>query len=219
MRLNQVSVLSLLLLAGATANAQSSALPMPPRRFGFTLGANSATLGGGDAQDAGRRTGLLAGALAVLPFSPTIAFQPEAAFTSKGASVDDGQNSGFTGALKMTYLEIPALLRFELAAATTGPRPFIYAGPALAFKMSCDFEVKGPGISASESCDTADANVKPNSTDFSVIGGAGVAFRMGGRTVGIAVQYDHSLSKISDQADVKHRVISILGTLEFPSGR
>lgn len=218
MRLSQVSVLSLLVLAGASANAQSSALPMPARRFGFTLGANSATLGGADAQDAGRRTGLLAGALAVLPFSPTLAFQPELAFTSKGASVDPGQ-SGFTGALKMTYLQIPALLRFELAAATTGPKPFIYAGPALAFKTGCDFEVKGPGISASESCDAADANVKPNSTDFSVIGGAGVAFRAGGRTVGIAIRYDHSLSKISDQADVKHRVISILGTLEFPSGR
>ena len=217
MRLSHVSVLSLLVLAGASANAQSSALPMPPRRFGFTLGVNSATVGGGDAQDAGRRTGPLLGALAVLPFSPTIAFQPELAFVSKGASVHDAQDPSFSGALKMTYLQIPALLRFELAAATTGPKPFLYAGPALAFKTSCDFEVKGPGISASSSCDNADVNA--NSTDFSLIGGAGIAFRMGGRTVGVAVRYDHSLSKISDQSDVKHRVISILGTLEFPSGR
>jgi len=208
------------MLAGAVgANAQSSALPMPPRRFGFTLGANSATVGGSDAQDAGRRTGLLAGALAVLPFSATLAFQPEVAFTSKGASVADPQDPGFSGALKMTYLEIPALLRFELAAATAGPHPFIYAGPALAFKTSCDFEVKGPGVSASSSCDNPDVNVKVNSTDFSLIGGAGIAFRTGGRTVGVAVRYDHSLSKISDQGDIKHRVISILGTIEFPSGR
>jgi len=217
MRFSQVSVLSLLVLAGATANAQSSALPMPPRRFGFTLGANSATVGGSDAQDAGRRTGLLAGALAVLPFSPTVAFQPELAFTSKGASVNDPGDPSFSGALKMTYLQIPALLRFELAAATTGPKPFIYAGPALAFKTSCNFEIKGSGISASANCD--DADVKANSTDFSVIGGIGVAFRAGGRTVGIAARYDYSLTKISDQGNVKHRVISLLGTLEFPSGR
>ena len=218
MRVSHVGVLSLLMVAGAVgANAQSSALPMPPRRFGFTLGANSATVGGGDAQDAGRRTGFLAGALAVLPFSPTLAFEPEIALTSKGASVKDAQAPGFSGALKMTYLQIPALLRFELAAATTGPHPFIYAGPALAFKTSCDFEVKGPGTSESTSCDNAD--VKANSTDFSVIGGIGIAFRMGGRTVGLAVRYDHSLSKIANDSDVKHRVISILGTLEFPSGR
>jgi len=218
MRVSHVGVLSLLMVAGAvSANAQSSALPMPLRRFGFTLGANSATVGGGDAQDAGRRTGLLAGALAVLPFSPTLAFEPEIAFTSKGASVQDAQDPGFSGALKMTYLQIPALLRFELAAATTGPHPFVYAGPALAFKTSCDFEVKGPGISGSSSCDNA--GVDANSTDFSVIGGAGIAFRMGGRTVGVAVRYDHSLSKIANDSDVKHRVISILGTLEFPSGR
>ena len=218
MRVSHVGVLSLLMIAGAVgANAQSSALPMPPRRFGFTLGANSATVGGADAQDAGRRTGLLAGALAVLPFSPTLAFEPEIAFTSKGASVQDAQDPGFSGALKMTYLQIPALLRFELAAATTGPHPFVYAGPALAFKTSCDFEVKGPGISGSSSCDNAGVN--PNSTDFSVIGGAGIAFRMGGRTVGVAVRYDHSLSKIANDSDVKHRVISVLGTLEFPGGR
>ena len=218
MRVTHVGVLSFLMIAGAVgANAQSSALPMPPRRFGFTLGANSATVGGSDAQDAGRRTGLLAGALAVLPFSPILAFEPEIALTSKGASVQDAQTPGFSGALKMTYLQIPALLRFELAAATTGPHPFVYAGPALAFKTSCNFEVKGPGLSESSSCDNA--GVKPNSTDFSVIGGAGIAFRMGGRTVGVAVRYDHSLSKIANDSDVKHRVISILGTLEFPSGR
>jgi hypothetical protein len=108
-------------------------------------------------------------------------------------------------------------MRFELAAATVGPKPFIYAGPALGFKMSCNVEFQGQGISASSSCDAAGGNV--NSTDFSLIGGAGIAFNMGGRTVGIAVRYDHSLSKISNESDVKHRVISILGTLEFPSGR
>jgi outer membrane protein with beta-barrel domain len=215
MRIAHVGAVAVLTLASATtAQAQS---PVPPRRFGITLGANSATVGGSDAQDAGRRTGLLAGALAVLPFSTTIAFQPELAFTSKGASVSDPSDPSFSGALKMTYLQIPALLRFELAAATTGPKPFIYAGPALAFKTGCNFEVKGSGISASASCDAAD--VQPNSTDFSVIGGIGVAFRAGGRTVGIAARYDYSLSKISDQGDIKHRVISLLGTLEFPSGR
>jgi hypothetical protein len=217
MQPRHVGLLSFLIVTGAASLSAQSSLPMPPRRFGFTLGANSATVGGGDAEDAGRRTGLLAGALAVFPFSPTLAFEPEIAFTSKGATVHDPEDPSFSGALKMTYLQIPALLRFELAAATTGPKPFIYAGPALAFKTSCDFEIKGPGISASSSCDNADVNA--NSTDFSLIGGAGIAFRAGGRTVGIAVRYDHSLSKISDQTDVKHRVISILGTIEFPSGR
>ena len=217
MRTGLVCVSSLLIAANAAVATAQSGLPMPPRRFGFTLGANSATVAGNDAAGSGRRTGLLAGALAILPFSPTIAFQPELAFTSKGATVNDPQDPSFSGTLKMAYLQIPALVRFELAAATVGPHPFIYVGPALAFKTSCDFEIKGSGISASSSCDTEGANV--NSTDFSLIGGAGIAFRAGGRTVGIAARYDYSLSKIASDSDIKHRVISILGTLEFPSGR
>lgn len=218
MHLRHVSVLSLFVLAGTTANAQSSALPMPPRRFGFTLGANSATYSGKDIGDVSRRTGLLAGVLAVLPFSPTIAFEPEIAYSMKGANASEtSQSSGFSGSLTMGYLQIPALFRFELAAATVGPKPFIYAGPALAFKTSCTLEVHGPGISDSSSCDDSEGNL--NSTDFSLIGGAGVAFNMRGKTVGLAARYDYSLSKVSKVADLKNRVLSIIATLEFPSGR
>ncbi len=217
MRLGFVCVSSIAIASSAAVASAQSGLPMPPRRFGFSLGANSATVAGNDADGSGRRTGVLAGVLAVLPFSPTIAFEPELAYTSKGATVSDPADPGFAGTLKMTYLQVPALLRFELAAATVGPHPFIYAGPALAFKTGCNFDVKGSGFSATASCDAAGANI--NSTDFSLIGGAGIAFRAGGRIVGIAARYDYSLSKISSEADFKHRVISILGTLEFPSGR
>ena len=217
MRLSQVSVLSMLVLASASANAQSSALPMPPRRFGITLGANSATYSGNELGDVSRRTGLLAGVLAVLPFSPTIAFEPEIAYSMKGANASDSSQPGFSGSVTMGYLQIPALVRFELAAATVGPKPFIYAGPALAFKTSCTFEVHGPGISDSSSCNDAEGNV--NSTDFSLIGGAGIAFNMGGRTVGLAARYDYGLSNVSKAGDLKNRVLSILATLEFPSGR
>jgi hypothetical protein len=218
MRIAQVGVLGLLIIAGATgANAQSST-SMPPRRFGITLGANSATLGGSDASGSTRHTGLYAGALAVFPFSSTLAFQPEIAYASKGATAHDDVDPSSSGTLKMAYLQIPALIRFELAAATTGPKPFIYAGPSIAFKASCKFDLQGQGITLSSNCDDLNG-AKFASTDFSLIGGAGIAFNMSGRTVGIAVRYDHSLSKIDDQVDLKHRVISILGTIEFPSGR
>jgi hypothetical protein len=218
MRISQVGALGLLIVAGATgANAQSSA-SMPPRRFGITVGANSATLGGNDASGSSRHTGLYAGALAVFPFSSTLAFEPEIAYATKGATAHDNADPTSSGTLQMAYLQIPALIRFELAAATTGPKPFIYAGPSIAFKTSCNFELHGQGVTLNSDCDQLDgANFA--STDLSLIGGAGMAFNMSGRTIGIAVRYDHSLSKIDDQVDLKHRVISILGTIEFPSGR
>jgi hypothetical protein len=217
MRARRVSALNfLVLVAASVANAQSSA-SIPPRRFGFSLGANSATFSGNDLGSVSRRTGLLAGVLGVFPFSSTVAFEPEVVYSVKGANASDPSEPGFSGSVKTSYLQIPALLRFELAAATIGPKPFIYAGPALAFKTSCTFEVHGPGVSDSSSCDDAEGNI--NSTDFSLIGGIGIAFNAGGRTLGLAARYDYGLSKVSKAADLKNRVFSLLATLEFPSGR
>jgi len=218
MRFTHVGALSLLILAGsATANAQSS-LPMPPRRFGVLLGVNSSTLGGGDAQDASRKAGVVAGVLAVLPVSPVFSFEPEILYTMKGASAHDLDDPASTGELRMSYIQIPVLARFELAAATVGPKPYLYAGPALAFKTSCNFEVHDQGFNLSADCQQFEsADLKFNSTDFSLIGGIGVAFKTGGHTVSIAARYDHSLSKLSDNLDLKHRVISLVGTFEFGS--
>lgn len=217
MHLRQVSLLGFLITAGAASvNAQSSLLPMPPRRFGLLLGVNSSTLGGGDAQDASRKAGLVAGALAVLPVSPVFSFEPEIFYTMKGASAHDLEDPSSTGELKMNYIEIPVLARFELAAATTGPKPFIYAGPALAFKTGCTFEVHDQGFNFSGGCSEFEqAGLEFKSTDFSLLGGIGVAFKTSGHTVSIAARYDHSLSKLTDEIDLKHRVISLVGTFEF----
>jgi hypothetical protein len=217
MRIGTVGALSFLVVASAaTANGQSS-LPMPARRFGITLGANSATYSGNDLGDVSRRTGLLAGVLGVFPFSPTIALEPEIAYSMKGANASDASQPGFSGSVTVGYVQIPALLRFELAAATVGPKPFLYAGPALAFKANCSFEVHGQGISSSSNCDDVESNL--NSTDFSLIGGGGIAFNVGGRTVGLAARYDYSLTKFSSSSNLKNSVLSVLATLEFPSGR
>jgi len=217
MRMRCIGIAGLCALSLAGSASAQRGLPMPPRRFGITLGANEATFSGNDIGDVSRRTGVLAGVLAVLPFSPTIAFEPEIAYSMKGANASDASQPGFSGSVTVGYVQIPALMRFELAAATVGPKPFIYAGPALAFKTSCKFEVHGQGVSESTSCDDADSNV--NSTDFSLIGGAGIAFNMGGRTIGLAARYDYGLSKVSTATNLKNRVLSILATLEFPSGR
>jgi hypothetical protein len=217
MRVGIVGLSSLLIMASAApAIAQSSNLPMPPRRFGLLLGVNSSTLGGGDAQDASRKAGVVAGALAVLPVSPVFSFEPEILYTMKGASAHDLDDPASTGKLSMNYIEIPVLARFELAAATTGPKPYIYAGPALAFKTSCNFEVNDQGFNLSADCSQFEsAGLEFKSTDFSLLGGIGVAFKTSGHTVSIAARYDHSLSKLTDQIDLKHRVISLVGTFEF----
>ena len=198
-----------------TAAAQSIVLT-PPRRVGITLGVNSWTIDGTDAQDAKRRTGIMAGVLLVAPVTPIFAIQPELLYTMKGAKFND---AGVTGTLKMNYIEIPVLARFDVPSSG-GVRPFFYVGPSVSFKVSCDVTAEFQGQSESASCDDptlGEANVK--SVDYGAIVGAGLAFDVSGRAFTLGARYDHSLAKISDNSDIKHRVISVVGTLEFPWGR
>lgn len=198
-----------------TAVAQSAA-PIPPRRVGITLGINSSTLGGSDAQDAKRRTGIMAGVLLVAPVTPVFAIQPELLYTMKGAKFNDG---GATGTLKMNYIEIPVLARFDVPSSG-GVKPFFYVGPSISFKLSCDVTAEFQGQSESASCDdqtVGETNVK--SVDYGAVVGAGLAFDVSGKAFTLGARYDHSLAKVSDNSDIKHRVISVVGTLEFPWGR
>jgi hypothetical protein len=198
-----------------TLPAQAAAVPL--RRFGFTAGFNSSTVGGSDVTDASRRTGFTAGGLVVLPISQVFAIEPELLYTTKGAVSHEPASASAT--LKMNYVEVPVLLRVDVPASGE-LRPFLYAGPAVSFKASCNVEATDQGVSVSTSCDELNAQgAKLKTVDYGLVGGGGVAFNVGGRAFSIGARYDHSLGKISSDGDVKHRVISVLATFEFPWGK
>jgi hypothetical protein len=195
----------------ATVNAQSAAPPLT-RRFGIMAGVNSSTLGG-DVENVARRTGFIGGVLLVVPFGPTVALQPELFYTMKGAK---GNSDDFDATVKIDYFELPLLLRFDVPASG-GMRPFFYGGPAVSWKASCNFESNSTGVNVNFGCEELTGNqVHFNTTDYGAIVGAGVGFDLSGRTASIGVRYDHGFGKINDDGDVRNRVISVLGTLEFP---
>jgi hypothetical protein len=116
----------------------------------------------------------------------------------------------------MKYIEVPVLVRYE-AAGSGGMRPFVLGGPAIALRASCDLEGIDAGVTVDISCDEAEAQgLKFKSVDYSLIVGGGVAFDVGGRGLSIGVRYDHSLSEVADNSNIKHRVLSIVATFEFP---
>ena len=230
MRLRQVVCTGLIMVpmvaVFGTVRAQSAA-PVAPRRFGITAGINSSTFGGKDATNPtpSRRTGFMAGVLLVVPIRPSFAFQPELLYTMKGANIDDPSGSG---GYKMTYIEVPLLARFDIATSG-GVKPFLYAGPAVSFKMSCDIEIKSSFFNVNSTCEEFvsqfASTTKFKSIDYGAIIGGGLAFDLSGKTFSIGARYDHSFGKISEDTDptvgndVKHRVISVLATLEFPWGK
>ena len=215
MRLRLFVCISLVLLSPfAIAHGQTAA-PLSPRRFGVLAGINTATLAGRDVQAVSRHTAFMVGALVVAPLTTAVALQPEMLYTTKGAE----SNSGSSSTLKMNYLEIPVLARFDIAGSG-GTKPFVYAGPAVSFKMGCSIGATTAGSAPTLSCAEIEAqsngSTKFTAVDYGVIIGGGTTFDLSGRTFTVGARYDHSLRNITRDAVSKHRVLSVLATYEFP---
>jgi hypothetical protein len=188
-----------------------------PRRFGIAAGINSSTFSGSDTEDASRRTGFIGGIFLVAPLAPGFAIQPELLYSMKGAKFDD-PTEGVTGTFKMDYVEVPLLVRFDLVSSG-GVKPFLYAGPAISFKAGCKVDAEGQGQSVSLDCDEFGSDTKFKTVDYGAVIGGGLAFDMAGKMFTIGARYNHGLGKIAEDSETKHRVISVLATLEFPWGK
>jgi len=208
--------LRLLLAASTTVlpvfATHGQATVVPPARVGVTVGINSSTLSGDNAGETSRRTGFIGGAFVVIPATPAFSFQPELLFTMKGAKTSE---QGITGTLKLNYLEIPVLGRFDIPVAS-GVKPFVYAGPAISFNLSCTAQVSGSGINISGDCEDEDTGESVKKVDYSGVIGGGFAFGVSGHTVTIGARYTHGFASIGENGDAKNRTFSLLASLEFP---
>lgn len=159
------------------------------------------------------RVGIAAGASLTIGVSPNFAIEPEALFVQAGAK---GEQTGVKGNIKLSYIEVPVLAKVRIPAKKGGKvSPHFYAGPALGFKMSCNAKLTG-SITSSGKCGEGDfEEIDLKSTNFSVVGGAGLDI---GRAM-IGVRYDYGLSNVSngDTDKVKTRTLYILGGFSFPT--
>jgi hypothetical protein len=204
------SVVALLTVA-AGASAQDTTTS---RRFGFTASVNSATIAGKDVTAAKALTRGAVGALLVFQRTPMFAIQSELLWTMKGA---DDPNNG--AGLHMEYLELPLLARFDFGARMA--RPFIYAGPSIAYNTSCHFVVTDPAAPGTYSCDAVAelGGTRFKKVDYTMIAGGGVAFHIGRPIITIGAHYDYGLGRIAEDSDAKHRVGALVSAIEFPMGR
>jgi hypothetical protein len=212
------------LAAIAWAPSLSQSNPPSTPRFGIIAGVNQASLPG-DYTPHGNRTGFAGGLMSVLPLSPSFAIQPELMFTMKGAHTDSG---GISETAKAYYVELPVLARFEIPTSER-VKPFFYAGPGFAYRSSCTIEARfapeavmgivGDFTGACEikpQPDPPDPGAKYNKTDVDGIIGGGFAFDVGGRTASVSVRYDVGFVKFVTFSDSKNRVLSFMGTLDWP---
>jgi hypothetical protein len=207
------------LAAMAWTPALSQSNPQSKPRVGIIGGANLATLSGSYFENASNRIGFAAGVMAVLPVSPSFAIQPELMFTMKGANSKPG---GPDGTATIDYIELPVLARFEMPAFRH-MKPFVYGGPGFAYRTSCTLEGRDAQGPIRVGCDSlasqaalAVPGAKYSRTDVDGIIGGGLAFDVGGRTMTVGVRYDVGFVKLLSYSDSKNRVLSFMGTLEWP---
>ena len=191
---------------------------------GFKIGASMAKLHGDDVEDLTdlfgedqkSRIGFCAGGFITFNITDMFAIQPEVLYTMKGTKYEEeilGETLKVW--IKLNYLEIPVLVKI-IVPTPGGVKPFLFAGPVLALKLSG--KAKFEYGAESEEEDIEDEDIK--STDFGLVIGAGVDFGLGVPGTGkmtLDVRYSLGLSTISEFEgdDVKNGVFSLMVGFSF----
>lgn len=224
---------SLPLLAAAlvTATLAAARADAQPVRFGAYLGATSATISEEEGSpfndieeaplDKKRRLGLQVGLWLNKPLNATFSLQPELHYTQKGlryaGSVPlDGESAiDAELSLDLAYLEVPVLLRADLGQAGGRARPFLLAGPVLAYQMSCEIGVDFDEFGGSDDCD-AEGDAEINKLDVGATVGGGLAFKLGTREATAGLRYTHGFRSISkEQSGITNQNVSLLFGIAF----
>ncbi len=215
-----VAVIGILLQIASPSQAQVE--------LGIVGGINIANLkgtisegeGAGLELDPESRTVMGFGGIVSVPISNTFGILLEPTYLEKGAQEKE---EDFALTWKAQYLEIPVLLKAALGSRNI--RPYLIAGPSLAFKLGSNLKVGGGGLALNFDVDDV-----LTGTDFSLVFGGGVSILM--RTVTVFADFRYALG-VSDifqggtlnvlgfdlvipDADVKTRGILVMGGLAFP---
>jgi hypothetical protein len=156
-----------------------------------------------------KRVAFAGGFFVATPLANRAAFETGALISAKGTGLDvtlAGLGSA-SGALQLTYLDVPALARLEVVRGSRG-RFFVLLGPEINVNLDSRASFSEGGQSASEPLDGFPR------TDYSVVA-AGRVER--GRAL-FELRYEHGLRNLADDSagvTVKNRTTSVLGGWRF----
>ncbi len=180
-------------------------------QFGLHAGVNSAKLTGDDTADLDSllksKVGFVGGVFVAFNLSRMFAVQLEVNYTMKGVEATFVDTIEFNEKLTSNYIEIPLLLKLKIPTPLVSP--FVFAGPAVGFKLSEKATVNG------ESMPIEEAIFKNN--DYGAIFGAGLDI---GRHFFADVRYSLGLQKVLagidlTDLDVKNGVFSATVGIAF----
>jgi Outer membrane protein beta-barrel domain len=153
------------------------------------------------------RQGAITGVYLQFPVRDFLAIRPELLFSLKGGrTVATGQADID---IELAYLEFPLLLRVSIPTGSL--RPVLFAGPALAIQIGCDFTFPD---STRATCGR-DTLTNVRGWDFGVVGGGGVEMRLRRATVALEARYTAGTRSILDDVALKNRSFGLVLALLF----
>ncbi len=206
-----------LFLTPALATAQTA--------VGVRAGLRSAQLE--SAQSTNGVQHLVVGGYFGVGLSDRLALQVEVAYGARGADgLGIGSNDLDPAAdpvgLRMTYLDVPLLLR----AGFPGERflPSFFVGPYAGFLLGCELDRDGIAWPCDAEPDEANGTPRfnPRSTDFGILAGLGLDMALGQNSVFVDLRYNVGLLSImtgSDGGDARHTGLELTAGFAFPLGR
>ena len=146
------------------------------------------------------RTGFAAGAYFGIGISGGFSLQPEILYVQKGTQIKENE---VRVVFRADYLEIPILAKYAFALSPQA-RVFVFAGPALAIKVSGKLFVETDEFSDSEELEDL------KSTDFGLTFGGGLELPFGALRLSADIRYTLGLSKIYEDEDIKNGALLVL---------
>lgn len=164
-------------------------------RLGLDAGLTLATFRGAAVEGLDTQTGASVGLTLDRQVHDLVWIGTGVGWAQKGAT---GTLTGFEEPLvtdlRLDYLQIPVLFGVGLAPDSR-VRPTVFAGPAVAFEMSCDVRTAPEELAVTLGCPEDDSR---RQTDWSAILGAGIGYDTGRALVRVTGRYDHGLTQLND---------------------
>jgi hypothetical protein len=171
-------------ISTAPASAQGPGAPPSPPTWTIFGGATLATVEGPNDLNKEPLMGMAFGVALDWKINSTFMFQPELQYAEKGYQY----NQAVPVRLKLTYVEVPLLLRASTVPLQNGTRLYGLFGPSLAMRRSCGASVG----SASSKCNVLAQNM--STMDFGMVAGFGLDFRVLSSKWTASLRYDLGLS-------------------------
>lgn len=205
-------ILTTLCLIGllGIAQAQETTISAHPNkaRFGIKGGLNFTNLYVDEVDDTNILTSFNAGVFAEFPITQGVAIVPELNFSRKGSEVENTiLGETYKSKFKLSYLEIPVLLKLNIAENFS-----LHAGPYFAYLLDAKTDIvneSGSNVNTID-YDTDDFD----KTDFGLSAGLGFDFD----NFGIGARYNYGLSDIDKNGDLngaKNSAFNLYAALKF----